>query len=480
MPSRGWKRLATLIVGVAILALAAFEVGGRLRPGAAPKPTVATTTVGQGPVEETVTVGSGTVQAPVTDSIAFQVAGTVASVPVQVGSLVKAGQTLATLDSSQLEAQLVTAQGNLAKAQASLQSVEAGTPATQIAVDRANVAQAKTSLQAKVKLDRQTLSHAQQTLQVAQTEYQEALKSYQLEAPVTASLTALAQDQETLAEQKAQLQGDQQAVQQAQAQLDADQQTGQQAVDVAEAQLAADQAPPLQASIDEAKAAVTEAQSQVDLDQSEIAEMTVASPVAGTVVVDDVTPGVNVSVGEAAFQVQQSGNLQVLAPVNEIDIAKIRLGETAQTTLDALPGQTFDGKVVQVAPTGTSSSGVSTYNVLVSLPADPHLQSGMAASVVIFVAQDQNVLRVPTAAVRGSGARGLVLALVGGRPRPQRVGVGAGNAQWTEITSGLHLGEKIVAAWPQVSSAAGPRFRFGPGFGGGFGGPHGGGPGGGR
>jgi HlyD family secretion protein len=464
MKSKLWRRVA-ILAAAAVVAVLAVRVRNLLPSARAQAPQYVTATVGRGTVDEVVTA-TGAVQAPVTENVSFSVSGTVATAPVQVGSQVRAGQVLATLDSNALQAQLVTAQGQLAQARANLASVEAGTPQSQIQVQQADVAQAQANMEARLQLDQQSLAHAQQALKTEQDVYDAALRAYQLETPVTPSLVSLAQEQQTLAQEKATLQADQQAVQQAQAQLQADQNTEQQAVQVAQAQLQASQAPPQASAVAQAQAAVTQAEGQVALVQSEIAQMNVTSPVDGVVVADNVQPGENVSVGQVGFQVQQSGDLQAVVPVDEIDIAKIKVGQATQTTLDALPGQTFDGKVLQIAPTGTASNGVSTYNVTVSLPSDPRLQSGMSATVDFLVAEQQNVLRVPAEAVQGSGSSGTVRVLVNGVPQVRRVGLGLTSNQWTQITSGLQAGDVVVVAQAQTSQGqpgGGPRLGFGGG-----------------
>lgn len=458
MKSRLWRRLALLAAAVVVVGVGATQIH---RSSGNQVPQYATATVGRGTVDETVSV-TGTVQAPVTDNVSFQVSGTVATVPVKLGTQVKAGQTLATLDSSSLQAQLVSAQGQLASAQASLQKIQEGTAPSTIHVQQVAVRQAEVSMQAKVKLDQVALAKAKQALADEQQVYAEALRTYQLETPVTGSLTTLAQYQQTLTQEKATLNSDEQAVTQAQSQLQTDEKTGQAAINAAQAQLQADQAPPLPADVAQGQAAVTQAQAQVQLVQSQIAEMKVTSPVDGIVVQDNIEPGENVSTGEVGFQVQQAGNLEAVVPVDEIDIAKIKVGQATQTTLDALPGQTFSGKVTQIAPTGTASNGVSTYNVTVSLPSNAQLQAGMSATVSFLIGEQTNVLRVPAAAVHGAGKSGTVDVLVNGTPQPRRVGLGLAGDQWTEITSGLQAGETVVVAQAASSTNGGGHFG-GPG-----------------
>jgi HlyD family secretion protein len=95
--------------------------------------------------------------------------------------------------------------------------------------------------------------------------------------------------------------------------------------------------------------------------------------------------------------------------VDELDIAKVKAGQQAIVTVDALSGQVFSGVVDNVGILGTSSNGVTTYPVKVRLEQTEGLWPGMNATATIVVDSAGDVLRIPvTAVVRGN------LALVKG------------------------------------------------------------------
>ena len=91
--------------------------------------------------------------------------------------------------------------------------------------------------------------------------------------------------------------------------------------------------------------------------------------------------------------------LQVKVTLSEVDVAKIKVGQPAQMTLDALPGNTYDAKVTRRSdPCPTVTQGVVNYPVVLSVNnPDPSVKPGMTANLTIEVDRRDNVLLVPTA-----------------------------------------------------------------------------------
>src|SRR4030067_146443 len=114
----------------------------------------------------------------------------------------------------------------------------------------------------------------------------------------------------------------------------------------------------------------------------------------------------------ALFTIAQDlTKMQVETSVDEADIGRIRLEDRAAFTVDAFPGETFTGTVVQIRKAPQIVQNVVTYTVIVAV-ANPsgRLLPGMTANVKLVVAEKSSVLRVPNAAPRfrppGAGARG--------------------------------------------------------------------------
>lgn len=89
------------------------------------------------------------------------------------------------------------------------------------------------------------------------------------------------------------------------------------------------------------------------------------------------------------------------APFNEIDIVQIKEGQKAKITFDALEDQVFQGKVIEISPTGSESQGVVSYDVKIALEEDnENIKPAMTANVEIIVAEKENVLIVPNSAIK--------------------------------------------------------------------------------
>jgi len=141
-------------------------------------------------------------------------------------------------------------------------------------------------------------------------------------------------------------------------------------------------------------------QAQVDLDHT-----TIRAPVQGVVVSRQVDVGQTVAASLQApvlFTIAQDlTKMQVETSVDEADIGRIKLDDRATFTVDAFPGETFEGTVTQIRKAGQIVQNVVTYTVVVAVdnPAGK-LLPGMTANVKLVVAEKPSVLKVPNAALR--------------------------------------------------------------------------------
>lgn len=173
--------------------------------------------------------------------------------------------------------------------------------------------------------------------------------------------------------------------------------------------------------------------------------------------------------GGGFITLADTGKLQVKGNFTESDVAKVKKGQQATVTFDAMQGSHATGKVTGIDQTSTTSNNVVQYGVTVSLTDPPAgLRIGATATVQVITASAQNVLYVPTAAVRTAGGQSTVTVLSGGKQVPRRVQIGVQGDQGTEITSGLNEGDQVVIASTSGGTGGGgfPAGRF-PGLGGG-------------
>ncbi|MES2719922.1 MAG: efflux RND transporter periplasmic adaptor subunit [Pseudomonadota bacterium] len=155
----------------------------------------------------------------------------------------------------------------------------------------------------------------------------------------------------------------------------------------------------------EAEARVTQTRAQVQRDQVNLGYSVIRSPVSGVVVLRAVDVGQTVA---ASFQTPELYKIAkdlremvIDAYFTESDIGDIRVGQAARFRVDAFPNRSFDGVVKQVRLNPKTEQNVVTYAVVVAVDnADESLLPGMTAYVTINTQEKQNVLRVPTAALR--------------------------------------------------------------------------------
>jgi HlyD family secretion protein len=150
--------------------------------------------------------------------------------------------------------------------------------------------------------------------------------------------------------------------------------------------------------------------------------------------------------------------LYVTAPIDEVDVARVRVGQPATITIDALPGRRFPGRVRRIAPYVVDvEKQARTVDVEVDF-ADPaqakSLLVGYSADAEIVLEVRENVARVPTQAIL-EGNR--VLVVEGGTLRERRLRTGLSNWQFTEVLSGLQPGDAVVVSVERTGVIAGAR-----------------------
>ena len=159
-------------------------------------------------------------------------------------------------------------------------------------------------------------------------------------------------------------------------------------------------------------------------------------------------------------------------PFAETDSARLAANQTAAFTFDAIPSLTVSGHVLSISPSATVVSNVVDYYVTFVLNrTDPRLREGMTANASVTVAQADNAVRVPNAAVRTTGGTSMVTVLSKGQQVPTEVITGVVGDTYTEIKAGLNEGDIVVL--PTLRASAGATTNGGAlvrGGGGGFGG----------
>ena len=177
--------------------------------------------------------------------------------------------------------------------------------------------------------------------------------------------------------------------------------------------------------------------------------------------------------------------MRVIADIDEADIGGVKEGQRVSFTVDAFPDDSFEGAVTQVRQQATTESNVVTYEVVISAPnKDLKLKPGLTANVTIFTLEKENVLTVPSKALRfmpneaflkkgesieDCQAQHKLWTKEGNVFKAHQVEVGTTNGVITEIVSGLAQGTEVLTdinvsgGEPQMEQQAGNPFMPRPG-----------------
>lgn len=188
---------------------------------------------------------------------------------------------------------------------------------------------------------------------------------------------------------------------------------------------------------------------KLDLDQlvSNYNDARILAPYDGKIVKTNGKPGDNVSAFNPVVSISSPAQLLVRSEVNESDMAKLAVGQKALIALDVFPGTVMNATVRDLPSTIVTQQGVvaDKSTKLVVDWSRPGADIGMLARVQIVVQQRQDVLIVPTAAIRTVGKRRFVEYMDGAVKRSRNVEIGISTEQDTEIVSGVEEGLAILA-----------------------------------
>ncbi|MCD8004046.1 MAG: HlyD family efflux transporter periplasmic adaptor subunit, partial [Oscillospiraceae bacterium] len=137
--------------------------------------------------------------------------------------------------------------------------------------------------------------------------------------------------------------------------------------------------------------------------------------------------------------------MDITITVDELDILLLEVGQTAQVTLDAIAGQSFEGAVTSIDLTGTSSEGNTKYTAVITIDRGEDMLSGMNASVLITLETREDVLTVPAEALYEDGSATYVYTTCNEKTGELgglvEVTTGLSDGLMVEITSGLSEGD---------------------------------------
>lgn len=454
---QGWAIAAIVLVLVAVVAAGAYAF---LRPKGATTTRASTATVERRTIEVLV---SGTGSAVVADSVTVnpQISGTVKKLYVSLGETVTAGDKLYKISSEDVDTQLLQAKAKL------IQSKESRTQAKHSLQQAQNQQYSAKTTQIKAEQTLDDLESQPETtaglddrITLAKRELKSAKKAY------AAACTGVA---------SAKL-----GVEAAEANLDSAQQTYDDAVDATDDTV-------VTAPIDGVVTALPiSVGSEVSAGSNSASG---SSATGGGSTASDGASGSTsgsssgASASSGSLTISDVSTLEVQISVSEVDVTSLVAGQQAEITFDAIADKVFVGTVSLISPNGSSSSGVVSYGVDLTLAEqDPRLKPDMTATADIRTLVAENVLAVPNAAVKSDGDTKYVEVVgKGGTTSRAVVALGTTNDTYTEIESGVAEGAAVSTGSTASASASSPSSSGRAGGGGGFmmgGPPGGGGPGG--
>ena len=194
-----------------------------------------------------------------------------------------------------------------------------------------------------------------------------------------------------------------------------------------------------------ARVKVSSAEARVAAGQVQAGRLTVAAPLAGTVTALLSVAGSPVDPATPIAVVADLDHLAVNVDLSEFDVARVRSGQAAVVSVDALGGKRFEGAVLFEALTGVESGGVVTFPVRIRLPRVDGVKPGMNVSVRIVVAKRLGVVHVPLEAVAQDAEEATVTVVnSGGAESVRTVRLGLADNKTVEIRNGLKAGERVL------------------------------------
>jgi HlyD family secretion protein len=399
--------------------------------------------------------GTGTVQANQTAQLSWQTSGRVGDIYVVLSDTVQPDQHLAELLESSLSQNAILSASDLVSARRKLDDLLASNVTT--AQAQLVLAQAEIALE-DAQDDRESKSYqrassatlngiradlilAQKTLDDAKEFYSAFEDSAETDVGRAAALSQLSNAQKAYDRAKYNLQyaealPDANEVSEADAKLQ-----------VAEANLA-----DAQREWERVKAGVNDddiaaAEAQVAAAQASYDLRYITAPFAGTVTDIDALPGDQVMAGTYAMRIDDLSRMLVDVDVPEVDINQIAPGQNVRMTFDAIQGEQYTGKVVQVAQVGTVKQGGVDFTVTIELiDPDELVRPGMTVAVNIVTYELEDVLLVPNRAVQRADGKQVVYILEDdGSYTAVPITLGASQDSYSQVLSGdLKAGDTLI------------------------------------
>lgn len=353
--------------------------------------------VTRGMVEKTISaISSGTVMPGTQSRLAAVALGTIAKVHVDEGDRVQEGDLLFELEHGELDAQVSLAEANLRMGQSRLEQVKIAAKIYD-EISTARLGQAQAQLEA-AKADYERIKSLADRKAVSLSDFDKISLAYRVA-------------QETVVTAEA----------------------GRKEVEVRREEVRA-----AETGLQQLEAAVQVARVMRD-------KASVRAPFAGVIAKTLLEVGEAVAMGLPLAILVQEQDRYISTPFDEANIAEMYVSQKARITLDAYPGQTFEGELAYIAPVVTIIKDLSrTVDGKVRILTDPEkFMPGMSADVTLIAEKKDDVVYAPTESlVRDEFA----YVIENGRAVRREVKLGIGNWERREVLDGLREGETLITS----------------------------------
>ena len=221
--------------------------------------------------------------------------------------------------------------------------------------------------------------------------------------------------------------------------------------------------------INDQKLQVTKAENALVDAKEKLSDYYVRAPFSGVIAAIDIKRG---DTAGSSTTIATLITKQKIAEIslNEVDVAKVKVGQKTTLTFDAIEDLSIAGQVVDVDIIGTTTQNVVSYDVKIGFDTqNEQIKSGMSVSATIITEAKQNVLLIPNSAVKSlndtyyvempnetistdlAGVSGVALTV---SPKQQQIETGLANDSYTEITSGLNAGDQVIIRTIDSSSSS--------------------------
>ena len=449
--STGRSVLRIVVALLGILAVAGCSALGGATGTAQEEEGYRVAVIERGDLRETVGA-TAPVSAHDRTELTFLLSGRVQEVNVKTGQRVRAGEVLMRIDTSQYELDLMEAEIAVQLQQLALEQLLRGVSQWDVAAASAAVQRAQYQLQQLTQPpDEDAIRIAQANLELRRSDlwlaqvnrdqiYQQYGEGYQLD------------------QANSQVASNELAVQIAQQQL-INAQQGASSNDIAAAQAAVWQAQATLARLLEGPNDIDVQIARLQIQQAELAVQNVRASLEDASLVapfDGIVTQVRYAVGEdvvpglPAVVLLDDSSFYIDALIDEVDIAKVHVGQLVFVNLDAWPDANVTGHVQRIAPEGINVGGVVSYSVRVLLdPTDVSLRDGMTATVDIVVSELTHVLLIPNWAVRFDRSTGQAYTNVlqdDGTIQEVQIEIGVRGSTVSEVRRGLREGDRVVVS----------------------------------